>query len=187
MSGNGHDFTISGVTHVSGKSGYFVTGDGDNIQRTGDATIQPGTGDFTVSAWILKTEIVENAYLWDFGTNGMVATAGTSINGSWRYYTPSTGIGSVLYTGNGAPTADDWYNITAVRESGTTSFYVNNVLTQSDSDAQNINSSTTNVARYGGGTTTNHIGKYAAFLVYHRALTAEELTQNHNAFLARYP
>ena len=189
ISGNQRDFTISGSpAHTSGNDGFFVTEDADSIQRTGDSSIGPGTGDFTISAWFLKTEIVENAYMWDFGSNGGTLSAGTSINNSWRYYNISTGISSPLYTSNGAPTADDWYNITVTRDSGTTRFYVNNVETSSDTgDTHDITSATSvNVARYGANTTLNHIGRYAAFMVYHRVLTAAERAHNHKVFTSRY-
>lgn len=192
LSGNSRDFTITGSpTHVSGSQGYFHlddTGTGQTkwFSRT-DANLPMGTGDFTITWWGLKTEVVENSYLFDFGTNGLAVSAGSEINSSWRYYNPTTGIGSTLYTSNGTPVVSTWYNITVIRSSATTTFYVNNSQTSSaGSDTENVTDTTLYLGRHGGNTNLNHIGYYAGFIMYHRALSTEERTQNHNAFSARY-
>jgi len=190
ISGNSQDFTINNSpTHTAGVNGYFeVNNASDHSFVRTDAALPPATGDFTMSAWIRKSEVSQNAYIWDFGSNGGTASSGTAINSGWRYYNPTLGIGSDVYNSLPGPSVDTWYNYTVVRESGTTTVYVNNsALASSAGDTYNITSTTLNLNKYGGGNLLDMNGRWAAFYMYHRALTPAELAVNQAIFDARYP
>jgi hypothetical protein len=188
LSGNGNNATLTGSpTYVSANSGSIAF-NGSNQYSTVSNNITSGTGDFAVSIWVYKTEMVANRYIWDFGSNGAVLASGTSNGPGFRYYNPTIGLGSPLYTSGPIHNINTWYNIVISRISGTTYFYSNGSLIVSAADSGNIGSwgTTLTVGGYGGGG-YYHQGNISNFLVYkNKGLTAAEVSQNYNALRGRY-
>jgi hypothetical protein len=189
LSGNGNNGTLTGnPTYSSLYSGSIVF-DGSSQYGTVSNNITPGTGDFAVSIWVYKTEIVANRYVWDFGSNGAVLASGTSDGPGFRYYNPTIGLGSPLYTSGPIHNINTWYNIVISRISGITYFYSNGSLIISAADAGNIGSwgTTLTIGGYGGGAGYYTQGNISNFLVYkNKGLTAAEVSQNYNALKSRY-
>jgi hypothetical protein len=174
--------TPTGNTFVNDQS--YMKFDGVDDFGTVSNNISPGTGDFAVSVWVNKSDVVANRYIWDFGSNGGTLSTGTSVTAGFRYYNPS--VGYIL-----GPTHDinTWYNITISRISNVTSFYSNGVLINSGTDNGNIGSWGTalTIGNYGGGGGYRHQGKLSNILVYkNKGLSAQEVQQNFNALRGRY-
>ena len=188
LSGNGNTGTLTGSpTYVSANSGSIAF-NGSSQYGTVSNNITSGTGDFAVSIWVYKTEISTNRYIWDFGSNGGTLTSGTSQGPGFRYYNPTIGTGSPLYTSGPTHNINTWYNIVISRISGTTYFYSNGSLIVSAADSGNIGSwgPALTVGSYGGGG-FNHQGNISNLLVYkNKGLTAAEVLQNYNALKSRY-
>jgi prepilin-type N-terminal cleavage/methylation domain-containing protein len=185
--GNNHGTLINGVGYNIANGGSLIF-DGINDYVIVSNNISPGTGDFSVAAWVYKTEIVANRYIWDFGANGGTLSTGTSINNGFRYYNPTIGVRGVLYTSGPTHSINTWYNIVISRISGSTKFYSNGVLINSANDSGNIGTWGTNfnIGRYGGGGYI-HQGNIANILVYKgKGLTLQEVQQNFNVTRGRF-
>ena len=189
LSGNGNTGTLVGGVGYNAANGGSLAFNGSNQYSTVSNNITSGTGDFAVSIWVYKTEIVANRYVWDFGSNGGTLSSGTGDGPGFRYYNPTIGIGSPLYTSGPIHNINTWYNIVISRISGVTYFYSNGSLFISASDSGNIGSWGTalTIGGYGGGAGYYHQGNISNLLVYkNKGLTAAEVVQNYNALKSRY-
>lgn len=134
--------TIGGSIYFPGSSNYL--GVASNI------AFAYGTGDFSWEFWTYPTAstwTTGNFYFLDHGTDngGMVGYYLDKL----RYYNSTTGVGSVLYTGNGTLPKNAWSHIAVNRVSGTTSIYVNGSLSSSASDSHNYGTQSLRVGNYG--------------------------------------
>jgi len=148
-----------------------------------------GTSDYTMGCWIRKSEVALNAYVWELGLNDYSLSTGTNINNGWRHSNDTIGTGSAVSDSQPGPIVNKWYNMVIVRASGTTSVYANNVLLESvTGDTDNNTETTLNLMRTSINYPTLYTtaGDIAAFYVYHRALSTEELAANQAAFETRY-
>jgi len=187
ISGNGNDGTINGGATFDSANGGSIVFDGSDDSVT-VSNVQPGTNDFTITVWVLKDSTGPNQYIYDFGSNGGTLTAGTSVSGyGFRYYNPTLGVSSNVYTQGTVPVADRWYDVTMTRSGTTTSMYVDGqFVTSSSGDSYNISSTTLNIGKYGGNNSYNHDGKIANFRIYNRALTSSEIQTNFSALRSRF-
>ena len=189
LSGGGNIGTLTNGPTYSTANGGSIVLDGVDDYATVSNNISPGTGDFAVSVWVYKTETFANRYIFDFGSNGGTLASGTSHGPGFRYYNPTIGTGSSLYTSGPIHNINTWYNIVISRISGTTYFYSNSSLIVSAADVANIGSwgTTLTIGGYGGGAGYYHQGNISNLLVYkNKGLTAAEISQNFNALRARF-
>ncbi len=187
-SGNGNDGTVLGAALATDRFGninkaYTFDGTDDYISVNEDSTLEFGTGDFTVCAWILTTS-----------TRGeRVVTKGECFNTGW-----SLGHNSRIQTSLQAPPhgpiypASDnvnyadgrWHFILFKRQSGAVSIYGDGNL---DGDTASFPYNLTNVSehmtigrfRESGGACENafHTGKIDDIRIYNRALSEIEIQQ----------
>jgi hypothetical protein len=188
LSGNGNHGTLTNGPTFSSANGGGIVFDGVNQFGTVSNNISPGTGNFAISVWVYKTEITANRYIWEFGSNGGTLSSGTSVSPGFRYYNPTIGTSSVLYTNGPTHTINTWYNVVISRISGVTYFYSNNSLIVSGNDSGNIGSwgTTFNIGRYGGDLGYNLQGRISNIMVYNKGLTKLEIDQNYNATKGRF-
>ena len=184
ISGNGNNATLYNLTY---SSGYLVF-NGTTGYGLVSNNVSPGTGNFAVSVWFLKQEIVTNRYIWDFGSNGGTLSSGNSITTGFRYYNPTVGSSGALYNNGPAQAINTWYNIVITRTSGVTYFYSNGALVTSQADTGSIGSWGTalTLGNYGGGGAYFHYGYYGGISVYNAGLTADQVAQNFEALRGRY-
>lgn len=184
VSGNGNNASLYNITY---SSGYLIF-NGTTGYGLVSTNVSPGTGNFTVSAWFLKQEIVNNRYIWDFGSNGGTLSSGTSITSGFRYYNPTMGSSGNLYNSGPAQAIDTWYNIVLTRISGVTYFYRNGTFITSQADTGSIGSWGTSLTlgNYGGGGGYFHYGYYGGISVYSAGLTSDQVSQNFEALRGRY-
>jgi hypothetical protein len=189
LTGRGNTGTLTNGPTYSSANGGSIVFDGTDDYALVSSNITPGTGDFAVSVWVYKTEIVANRYIWDFGSNGGTLASGTNNGPGFRYYNPTIGTGGVLYNNGPVHNINTWYNIVISRISGTTYFYSNGSLITSGADAGNIGSWGTalTIGNYGGGGSYCHQGNISNLLVYkNKALSAAEIQQNFNSVRSRF-
>jgi hypothetical protein len=183
-SGNNNNATLTNITY---SSGYLIF-NGTSGYGLVSNNLSPGTGNFAVSVWYYKQDTSPNRYVWDFGNNGGTYATGTSIEPGARYYNPTSGSSTSVYTSGPVLSVNTWYNTVITRTSGTTYIYNNGSLITSAADAGDIGSWGTalTIGNYGGGGGYNHYGYMSIFMVYNIGLTSSQVTQNFNAIRGRY-
>ncbi|MDH3325009.1 MAG: LamG domain-containing protein, partial [Candidatus Peregrinibacteria bacterium] len=146
--------TASGGAHHEvdqqkfGTTSIYFDGIDDYIDVASSAEFAFGDGDFTIDFWYNPTSFNTNQYLFDLGSNGGTVSM---ESGKLRFYNPTIGVGSTLYTNGPTLLVDNWYHVAIVRNSGTTTGYVNGTSYASAADAMSYPTATLHLARYGGG------------------------------------
>jgi hypothetical protein len=125
-------------TTVNGGSAYF-NGNGSYLYCNSNAAFSPGTGDFTIEMWVNFASVPVGGNYVGFCQNDQVGSSGSDK--FWFGYLASTGLilgrHSTPNNANCAwsPTANTWYHIAVVRNSGTILLFINGV-------SQSVNNST---------------------------------------------
>ena len=148
------DGYMSNVRVVKGSAAYTVNsvssgstsfdGNGDNLFIASNSDFQMGTGDFTIEAWVYSTTYANYPYIIDLRANSgsPVSQAAPLIyinNSNYiLYYVNGSAQISTAY----GSYQDKWTHVAAVRNSGTTTLYLDGVSkgTWSDSTNYNVNS-----------------------------------------------
>jgi hypothetical protein len=200
ISGNGNNGTLTnGPTYNGANYGSIVFDGGDDyVTLSNTSNLRPGTGDFTIEAWIYKTgatggNAAGNAVI--YGTQW----SGGSPAGAWILYaneSSGTKISFSIWSTNIVTSTttiltNQWYHIAVSRIGTTVSLYINNVLEATATSSANANNSAYPIyvglyydsfgfAGYFNGripVVRSYIGK---------GLTAAEISQNFNATKWRY-
>lgn len=150
---NNAQLTIAGDTKPSNfspyKEGYYSNyfdGSGDSLTLTATvATV--GTGNFTTECWIYRTSSVADESIFVHGVSG-ASGYGLGVYGQKiRVRTPSVQDNSLLSSGTITPGL--WYHIALVRDSNTTTLYVNGASQLSFVDSSNETATVWNIGHYG--------------------------------------
>jgi len=186
ISGNGNNGTlINGPTFNSSNGGSIVFDGVDDIVTT----TYVSTNTYTFSAWF-KTNVVSSGYrnIISIPSSNyalILLDANTSNLGFWA--PDNTLNGSNLST----PTisTNTWYNVVFVREgnsiTGGYKAYLNGILY---GNANTVTWSTTEGLSVGGRADAPQPlnGNISQVLIYNRALSSNEITQNFNALKGRF-
>jgi hypothetical protein len=189
LSGSGNTGTLTnGPTYSSANGGALVfDGTNDFIDFTSDFNLLPTAG-LTVSVWF-KTTVADR---WLVNKTSNISTNG--------YVLISNGAGLMQFGVAGAPgasvstpsaiTTGAWINIVGTWTPSTSLLMYQNG-TQVTSNTTSIPASITNpsvnieIGRNVAGT-DNWNGSLSQLLIYSRALTAQEISQNYNALKNRF-
>lgn len=196
MSGTGTHGTLVGSPT------YNVDGIKNNFQMFTGKNIHFGTNfnfttqDFTFSLWlnIGNTLSPVNSgqggilfYKGSFNTNGYYSQIGTTVPFNVSLQTNQSGAVQGSFS-NSIMLLNTWYNITITRAGSVVRTYING-LDETNTGSSHINpassASTFTLAEYAGGAIDADY-KIATFMVYDRAITANEVAQNYNASKARF-
>jgi hypothetical protein len=204
LTGSNSGSLINGTGYSNINNGTWVFDGTDDYINFGDVTsTEFGTGDFTLSCWIfIPTNVVENINFF----KGLIIKKGASAAdaGYGIYY--NTGQKKFLWsTANGTSSVERfstntwdslkgrWSNIVMVRQNGATNngfFYINGVYESIASSATVVNVNNDYNLTIGASSTlfSNYFfqGNIAAGLIYNRALSETEITQNYNAQKSRF-
>ena len=120
-----------------GSSGYF-DGAGDYLTLSSDAAFGTGTGNFTIEFWMYPVSVA-SGYVFDNRTGGAVQ----SVIGYFSAAGSFTFTGGIITTGvtKTSITANSWYHVACVRNSGTVYLFVDGVSAGTDTVAGSANSS----------------------------------------------
>ena len=183
VSGNGRNGSlINGVTFNSFQNGGFLIFDytDDYIGSFVDAQLgTPST--FTLSAWVRSSNISQAQNIFNANPPFFLRITSSTIRcavytGTWIFVN-----GSITLSSN------TWYNLVLVYDQSTVKGYVNNVL--------DVNSVKTGTPIWGslntigfttGGEDAPSVTNIANAMIYNRALSATEITQNYNAQKSRF-
>jgi hypothetical protein len=195
LSGSGNTGVLTNGPGYSGLNGGRITFDGadDVISIANSASLQVGDT-FTVSAWINATSLT--------GRLGIFSTRTANPAGCWQIEVGEgnalpngisvTGVGTWIFSSaSGILTTNTWYHICYTKNGNAQlggTLYLNSVsLTPAATTAYSIiNNSDIKVVGRGAATTQNFPGSISQTLLYNRALTADEVTQNFNASRGRF-
>jgi len=133
---------------VNGGSGYF-DGSGDYIQGPNNSAFAPGTGNFTIEAWVYPSTFSSYRSVFDTrdsvaNNDGMVLGLANASNGTWGLY---KGSAVTVVQSSTNLTLNNWQHIAAVRNGSTVTLYLNGVSVGSATDAQNFTDQDSNIGR----------------------------------------
>ena len=194
MARGGNNGTITGATYSSPNGGaleYDGAGDYILIPPTGILDLQQ----FTISTWVYSTNFLQNGFLFEKTTNGVVNTQYSlffeSVTSSLRFriMDPSFNDISCSYT---LCTASAWNHIVATISPtvGDRVLYVNNNAEATSIIAPGtINTSPAGnswIGTYAGGVGYPFNGYIANTYIWDQALSADEVTELYNFQKGRY-
>ena len=198
ISGNGLNGTMSNLTFTDPYLTYNGTSSSTSIAD--NALLEPGTGDFTLEAWVYYSAVTGS-------TRTVVSkTDNAGLASSWSYgfrTQPNGAIGEVyLEVGNGTTSvttprynvsAGQWYQIVGVWTnvaSNSIELYVNGVSQGSNSHSFTSVKNSSNplyLGNYNGGEYSQWFnGRMGIVRYYNAALTASQVLQNFNANRSTY-
>jgi hypothetical protein len=120
-----------------GSSGYF-DGTGDYLTLSSDVAFGTGTGNFTIEFWMYPVSVA-SGYVFDNRTGAALQ----SVIGYFSAAGSFTFTGGIISTGvtKTGITANSWYHVACVRNSGTVYLFVDGVSAGTDTVAGSANSS----------------------------------------------
>lgn len=155
-----------------------------------DNSLDFGTGDFSLEVWVKADYLNQgNAYNTILSLGDYVITpdnaAIVSLSDRFRFLcggnSSAKWIDAIGYTQNA------WTHLVAVRDSGTTKFYMN-TTSQSGGESNNSNITNNDAVLIGKDLTTNRF--YSNLIddvrIYDRALSADEILNNYNVGLPEH-
>ena len=186
------------LTNMSYTDPYFTfNGTNSTASIADNALLEPGTGDFTLEAWVYYSTIAGSQRTFISKTNN----GGGAADWSYGLRTNSAGA-TYIEVGNGTTSVTSpsytvstgqWYHIVGVWTnvaSNSIALYINGVSQGSNSHSFTSVKNSTNplyLGSYNGGEYSQWFdGKISAVRYYNKALTAEEVTQNFTALRGRF-
>ena len=133
---NGPAYTTVGFTEPFGGAGaVYFDGTGDYLSVADDASLQLGSGDFTIEFWIYLNSLSGNPTPIDKAYTG----SGVSGVGYLLQYSSSAlkFYGGITLTSSTTDTTSVWIHYALVRNSGTITLYRNGVSVASGGDGTN--------------------------------------------------
>jgi hypothetical protein len=192
--GNNNGVLINGVGYNSDNGGSLVfDGVDDYVGCGNDASINFGTGDFTVSVWFRRfSNATTNLRLLSKAAGGDTANA---ANAGFCFFGSNTGISFAVN-----PTAartiisaasyslNEWVNVVGLVERGVSMrTYKNaNLVASATAPVGSVSGTTLLSIGNNSGVNLHWAGEVSNTLLYNRALTASEIQQNFIATRSRF-
>ena len=196
LSGRGNNGTLNGATY-SGSNGGNISFDGTddyiensspNLGITGDASI-------TMSCWFYDQKTSTSTFQALFGYGN-----GPSVGDTFAIGLQNLNVNMQFNGGNSTNSSNNvyslntWNNVVVTKTPGaantTTKLYLNGVelsISSSTTITPNVSSRVIRVGRWtNDGSPSYFQGRVSNCLIYNRALTAAEISQNFNALRGRF-
>jgi hypothetical protein len=139
---------------TNGGSGYF-DGSGDYLTVPAGAAFAPGTGDFTIEAWIYPTAGVDR-YIWIQVVSGINYFIFGHTSTTAFIILTASGAGTPIFGLANSLNLNSWNHVAAVRSSGTVTVYVNGAAGTGTTNTTNL-SDTTRVPTIGSPSFTGYM------------------------------
>jgi len=191
LSGNGNNGTITGATYGSADGGYFDF-DGNDYVTTGttltdaDQLLANASTAWSTSSWF-NVDVIDGASKAVTGRGGGIGSQATYV-----VYVESADLrvrlrGGTTINISTSIATNTWYNVVVTWDGTTANGYLNGqfVTTIAVGTASN-QTNTFTIGATGSGTSREFDGKISQTLVYNKALTPSEVTQNFDALKGRY-
>ena len=158
LSDNNHPVTFAGNTQISttqskfGGSSCYFDGTGDYLTTPSSSAFAFATADFTIEFWARRTATGTYPYVFDCrsgGTNAAVASLYLLHTDNYKpqYYVNS----AIRISSSVGLSVDTWYHIAIVRNSGTTTMYVDGSSAGSFSDSSSYIAAPLRIGDYSSG------------------------------------
>lgn len=197
LSGNGLNGSMSGITFTSP---YFTyNGTSSQIMVADNALLEPGSGDWTMEAWVYQSASGNDVVLGKFDNGGLSQDVSysirTTITTYYAQYGSGAGSGASLFanSSNYVGTLNTWYQIVYVFTnvaSNTIETFVNGVSIGTVSHSLSSLLNVTNplyIGSYNGGEYAQWFdGRIGITRLYNAALTSSQVLQNYNADKSKY-
>ena len=187
-SGNGNDGAWQAdVTNTTGKfgNGTIYDGTGDYVNVGDAASLDFGTGDFTLEAWI-KTSENNNRILCKMNSSGNYEGFYFQILNGTLHASVSDANGNSKDYSSGTVTDNQWHHVVFVADrSANATFYIDGAFDDAFSISGNSgsvnNNETLRIGKvYGNVTTDMFNGSIDSVRIYNRALSPKEIRDLYN-------
>jgi|TARA_B100001093_G_scaffold197398_1_gene189694 hypothetical protein len=194
LSGNGNDGTLmNGVGYSSANGGTLVFDGTDDFVTTSNQLDPDAYGLFADSGNIWSTSSWFNCDRLNRGISSIIGKGGGAGSfGNYLLYQAGSGLFVKLRGGStdnriGDISSNVWHNIVVTWDGTTAKSYLNSVFIKNHNvgtaSKQQMNF---NIGSVNNGSLVFFEGKIAQTLVYNKALSAVEVTQNYNALKGRF-
>lgn len=185
--------TMSNITYTSP---YFTyNGSNSQVSIPNNSVLQPGSGSWTIEAWVRQSVAGNDVVLGKFDPGGASQDVSYSIRTtSTTYYAQfGDGTGAYINSTNFTGTINTWYQLVYVFKNGATKTietYVNgSSIGTVNHTLPSILNTTSNLylGSYNNGEYAQWFdGRIGITRLYNAALTSAEVTQNYDADKAKY-
>lgn len=173
-----------GLSAVTNTTSVKVDGVDDHVLIPSHSSYGFGTGDFSLICWF-NVEAFSNTYnaLWDFRPNGSGTYPSFFVGAAsgFRYYYSASNL---VINHNTSPTTGTWYMSAVVRNSGTTTVYLNDISVASGSDNSNFSTPTSGIRLGAHGSNSSSFdfnGYLDEFAIFNTALSSSEISDIYNS------
>lgn len=186
LSGNGNNLDLTGVTFANNLFSFTSSSDTYANITTPSSTLKPSSG-ATIGAFIYSTYVSGQQIIIDYQSSGysgyimQIYNSALTVNFAYDVNTKDVNSSKIL-------NSNTWYYAMATYDGSYIKIYVNGVL--------NDNVSATGTITYPSGPfrigkrSLNDNYKFSGYIaspmIYNRALSAAEISQNYNALRGRY-
>jgi hypothetical protein len=201
LSGNGRNGTMSNITFTSPYFSY--NGTSSQIAIADHSTLEPGSGSWTMEAWVNQNASGNDVVLGKFDPGGLSSDVSYSIRTTVSTYFAQIGSGSgsgggptgTLYvnSSNHVGSLNTWYQLVYVFKNGATKTlqtFVNGVSVGTvNHNLAGILNTTANlyIGSYNNGEYAQWFdGKIGITRLYNDALTSDQVLRNYNADKSKY-
>jgi len=194
LSGNGLTGTLSNVTHTSPE--FNFNGTSSQISVADNALLEPGSGDWTMEAWVYLSNTTGSKVIlgrFDNGGGSDDVSYSMRVSGANIFAQFGDGSGSFVNSTGFTASINTWYQVVYVWKNVS----VNNIETFiNGTSIGNVSHSlpsllnSTNpmyIGSYNGGEFSQYMnGKIGVVRLYNSALTSDQVLQNFNADKTKY-
>lgn len=184
----------NGVGYGSTNKGVLVfDGVDDNVNCGNDASINFGTGDFTVSVWFRRfSSVTTNLRLLSKAAGNDIAN---EANAGFCFFGSDTGLSFAInptaartIIGAASYSVNEWVHVTGLLERGVSMrTYKNaNSVSTGSAPAGSVSGTTSLFIGDNVGANVRWLGEIASVQMYNRALSVTEIQQNFNAARGRF-
>lgn len=190
---------INGPTFDSANGGSIVfDGVNDIITAPTSPKFAFGSNNFTIHTWYKRTSRVQPyPRIWQFGDGWNTTQNWAFLDGHNSFAQNKFVLHVFAQNGNTSPliisnttiSSSTWYSLFLVRQSNVWSLYVNGVFDISANWSGSPDNGVSNTFKIGGAAYNNDDflkGNVSIIIIYNRAFTTTEITQNFNATRARF-